>query len=100
MPKKAAPAWETTGAARRESLRRILGALPRLRVCLKKGRTEERPINGTMISSNGDQSDAGDVLHSQPLAKRDHGKDCDQHHTQFVEWSASGIAEAEGAEMA
>jgi hypothetical protein len=53
-----------------------------------------------MISPNGDQSDAGDVPHSQPLAKKDHGKDCDQHHTQFVEWSASGIAEAEGAEMA
>ena len=96
MAKKAAPAWETTGAAVRESLRWLLGALTRLRVCLKKGRTEERPINGTVISPNGDQSDAGDVPHSQPLAKKDHGKDCDQ----FVEWSASGIAEAEGAEMA
>jgi hypothetical protein len=29
------------------------------------------------------------------------GKDCHQHHTQFVEWSdLSGIAKAEGAEIA
>ena len=112
MRKKAAPAWETTGAARQESLRRILGALPWLRVRWKKGRTEERPINRTMMgflrpagchqnSADSDQSDAGGVPHAQPLAEKDHGKDRHQHHAQLVEWSdLSGIAKAEGAEIA
>ena len=101
-----------TGAARRESLRRILGALPRLRVRSKKGRTEEQPINRAMDrflrppgchqnSADGDQSDAGNIPHAQPLAEKDHGKDCHQHHAQLVERSdLSGIAKAEGAEIA
>jgi len=112
LAKKAAPAWETTGAEVRESLRWLLGALTRLRVCLKKGRTEERSIHRTMMgflsppgchqnSPDSDQSGAGGIPHAQPLAEKDQGKDCHQHHAKFVEWSdLSSIADAEGAEIA
>jgi hypothetical protein len=85
---------------------------PLIRVPLKNGRSEERPINGTMdrflspagCHQNGadrDQSDAGCIPYAQPFAKKDHRKDCHQHHTQFVERSdLSGIAQAERAEIA
>jgi hypothetical protein len=84
----------------------------KIRVPLKNGGTEERPINGTMdrilspagCHQNGagsDQSDAAGIPNGQLFTKKDHRKDCHQHHTQLVEWSdLSGIAEAEGAEIA
>ena len=50
--------------------------------------------------ADSDQGDAGGIPHCQPLAKKDHRKDCHQHHAQFVERSdLSGIAKAEGAEI-